>query len=125
MKTLSLVALFFRQCAYASAFLLVFACLAEKLAPGSVLSYVTLWHLTAITVVFQLSALLFTQPVIRIAREGQRVLLFVGGLVAICLLALMVRETELSGLVLVAAATFLLVLAIMALPMPGSIESEE
>lgn len=122
MSNRSLGALFLRHCAYASAFLFLFACVAEKLAPGSVLSYVALWHIVLVTVALQLSALLFSHPGIQKIREGQQVFLFSGGLIAVVFLALLVEETGMKGVALIGCALLLLVLSIAALQPDSSPE---
>jgi hypothetical protein len=112
----SFFALFFRHLAYASALLLLVGCLAERLAPGSVLSYIALWQLVAVVLLLQLIALAFTQRFARISKEGQRIILFAIGLMAIGFLAVIVKETGLTGILLIGTALAVLLLGLAALP---------
>lgn len=116
MTSSSFFPLFFRHLAYASALLLLMGCLAERLAPGSVLSYIALWQLVAGVLVLQLIALAFTQRFARVSREGQRVFLFVLGLMAVGFLVLIVKETGVVGILLVGMSIAVLILGLAALP---------
>ena len=119
-----LVTAFLRHLAYASAVVLGLACLAERLAPGSVLSYVSLWPLVLVTFVIHIAALLVVPSSTRATHETQRVILFGGGTAFVVFLALTVRETGMKGLVLSFLALVVLVLATLALSSRGS-ETEE
>lgn len=109
-----IVAVFVRHAAYASGLLFLGAVTAERLAPGSVLSYTSLWRLLVIVGCVQGMALLGDPPVKpRLIREGQHVFLFGLGLLALLFLAILVREEGTAGLILVFAATLVLVMSIV------------
>jgi hypothetical protein len=116
MSFFSLFSLFARHAAYASAILLGLACVAERLAPGSVLSYVSLWQLVGTVFLIQLSAMLFSHPFDRLGQESQRIFLFGAGFTSVVFLALLVKEQGTKGLLLVAAATGVLVLGVASFP---------
>ena len=113
MTYLPFVGLFFRQSALASACLLLFACIAERLAPGSVLSYVALWKLVAATVLLQLLGLLFPLPPSRARDEFERVLVFGGGLGAVLFFFLTLRDGGDRALLLVGASVLVLLLSVL------------
>ena len=92
------------------------ACVAERLAPGSVLSYVSLWQLVGSVFLIQLSAVLFSHPFDRFGQESQRIFLFGAGFTSVVFLALLVKEQGIKGLLLVAAATGVLVLGVASFP---------
>ena len=104
-----------RHLAYASAVVFGLACLAERLAPGSVLSYVSLWPLVFLTFLIQIAAFIAPLSSTRAVHEGQRILLFGGGVTGVIFLALVVRETGLKGQILSVLALTVLVLVVLAL----------
>ena len=120
-----LIALLVRHAAYASALLLGLACLAERLAPGSVLSYASLWQLVIIVFLIQLGAVLFSHPFDRLGQESQRIFLFGSGLAGVCFLALLVKDQGSKGLLLILAATGVLVLGAASFPVRTPDPDEE
>lgn len=112
MSLRSYTSLFLRHLAYASALLLGLAGLAERLAPGSVLSYISLWQMVLLVLGIQLLALLFSHSSPRFIYQSQRVLLFGGGVLFLLFLILLVREQGTRGLLLVLVATGVLVVGI-------------
>lgn len=108
-------AMFFRQSALASAIILLLACTAERLAPGSVLSYISLWKLVTGVLLIQLVAASSTPVLSRASYEGERIILLLLGLGAVLFLFLIVREGGDRSLLLVGCACTTLLLSIFAL----------
>ncbi|MBP7134572.1 hypothetical protein KBA73_05130 [Patescibacteria group bacterium] len=108
------LALFLRHTAFASAVLLVLSVIAERLAPGSVLSYVALWQLVLVTLALQLLSVWIPETTSERSRIGQRVILFSAGCLAICFLTLLLRDGGTKQHALIVFAVCILVLGLFA-----------
>ncbi len=120
-----LVALFLRHTAFASATLLLASVVAERLAPGSVLSYIALWQLVLITFLFQLLAVWVPETTSERSRVSQRLFLFAVGCLAICFLALLLRDGGTEQYSLIVIAVCILVLGLFAFVPRDSSSSRE